>query len=199
MITNSTSTWPSGDRIWDVCRAIALAEGANVSGSAPDRLNNPGDLSKGDEAAMGVSGYVTLPDGEIAIHFSTKEDGWQALYSKIMNIASGRSSVYSPQWSWRQIAQKYAGDSSAWAANVARVLGTSPDARFADYFSADTSAPVAQGVEIAPGVTVLSPQEVAATFPDQNAVAAAGGQIAQVPVWVLIAGVGLALLVFTQD
>jgi len=36
-ITNDAATWPTGDKIWDVCRAIAIAEGANVAGSNPDR------------------------------------------------------------------------------------------------------------------------------------------------------------------
>jgi hypothetical protein len=134
MITNSPTTWPAGDKIWEVCRAIALGEGANVLGSAPDRLNNPGDLSKGDEHGQQVLGYVTLPDGEVTIHFASKEGGWQALYSKISNIVFGRSSVYSPDMTWRQIAQEYAGNSSAWVNNVARVLGVNPDSRFGDFF-----------------------------------------------------------------
>src|SRR6266403_1907032 len=46
-ITFDPATWPSGDRVWNVCRAIAHAEGADVEGSNPDRLNNPGDISDG--------------------------------------------------------------------------------------------------------------------------------------------------------
>jgi hypothetical protein len=46
-ITSDPSTWPTGSRIWDIARAIAIAEGANVEGSNPDRLNNPGDISDG--------------------------------------------------------------------------------------------------------------------------------------------------------
>jgi hypothetical protein len=134
MITNSPATWPLGDRVWDVCRAIALAEGANVPGDAPDRFNNPGDLSRGDEHGQTVIGYVNLPDGEMLINFATKEGGWAALYSKISNIATGRSSTYSPDMTWRQIAAKYAGNSSAWVNNVANALGVSPDSRFGDFF-----------------------------------------------------------------
>jgi hypothetical protein len=134
MITNSPATWPLGDRVWDVCRAIALAEGANVPGDAPDRFNNPGDLSRGDEHGQTVIGYVNLPDGELLINFATKEGGWAALYSKISNIATGRSSTYSPDMTWRQIAAKYAGNSSAWVNNVANALGVSPDSRFGDFF-----------------------------------------------------------------
>jgi len=134
MITSNPSTWPAGDKVWDVCHAIALSEGANVLGSAPDRFNNPGDLSKGDEHGQPVIGYVNLPDGEVLINFASKEAGWAALYSKISNIAAGRSSTYSPNMTWRQIAAKYAGNSSAWANNVTNALGVSLDSRFGDFF-----------------------------------------------------------------
>ena len=122
------------DRVWNVCRAIAAAEGANVMGSAPDRLNNPGDLSRGDEHGQSVIGYVTLPDGEDAIHFSTKFGGWGALYSKILNIVQGRSKVYTPDMTWQQIAEKYAGNSEVWAKNVTSQLGVQVTDKFGDYF-----------------------------------------------------------------
>lgn len=140
MITSSTSTWPSGDLVWNVCRAIALAEGAGVPGSAPDRYNNPGDLSKGDEHGQAVSSYTTLQDGENLIVFASKEAGWNALYTKIANIVSGASSTYAPSMSWRQIAQKYAGNASAWLSNVTTALGVAPDDTFASYFQAGAPA-----------------------------------------------------------
>ena len=73
MITNHRSTWASGDLVGNVCRAIALAEGANVAGAAPDRYNNPGDLSKGDENRQPASGYTRLSDAENLIIFASKE------------------------------------------------------------------------------------------------------------------------------
>lgn len=121
--------------IWTVCQAIASAEGANVPGAPPDRYNNPGDLSKGDEHGQPVSGYVTLPDGEILIVFASKEGGWQALREKITNIVNGTSSTYSPLMTWSQIAKKYAGNSAAWVANVTGFLGVSPNDVFANYFA----------------------------------------------------------------
>ena len=127
--------------MWNVCRAIALAEGANVSSSAPDRANNPGDLSKGDEHGQPVTGYTTLPDGEVLIAFANKEAGWNALYTKIAHIVSGASSTYSPQMSWRQIAQKYAGNAAAWLNNVTAVLGVGPDDVFSNYFSGGGAQP----------------------------------------------------------
>jgi hypothetical protein len=133
-ITNDPSTWPTGDRIWDVCRAIALAEGANLSGSVPDRANNPGDLSKGDEHGQAFTGYTQLPD-EYLINFATKMDGWNALRAKINNIVSGNSRVYSPSMTWAQLAAKYAGNSCAWAANVTKSLGVQTSDTIGAYFA----------------------------------------------------------------
>ncbi len=134
-ITNDRSTWPTGDRVWDVCRAIAVAEGADHAGSAPDRYNNPGDLSKGDEHGQAIVDYVNLPDGETLIEFETKTGGWQALYTKVNNIRLGISRTYSPSMSWNQVAAKYAGNSGAWVANVTRELGVSPGDSFGSYFA----------------------------------------------------------------
>ena len=133
-ITADRATWPTGDRVWDVCRAVALAEGANVEGSAPDRNNNPGDLSRGDEHGQAVAGYVTLDDGEDAIIFETKAGGWQALYTKFNNIRLGISKAYSPKMTWQNIAAIYAGDSADWVANVTRELGVQPTDTYGSYF-----------------------------------------------------------------
>jgi hypothetical protein len=132
-ITNDPSTWPTGDRIWDVARAVARAEGANVAGSAPDRYNNPGDLSRGDENGQTVASYTTLPDGENLIVFATKTDGWTALYRKFQRIDMGISSVYSGDQSWAEIGQSYAGNSATWSANVAAALGVDVNSTFNQY------------------------------------------------------------------
>lgn len=133
-ITNDPSTWPSGDAYWNVCQAIATAEGANVAESAPDRYNNPGDLSRGDEHGQPVSGYATLGCGEDEIIFASKQAGWNALRAKIVNAANGNSSSYTPAMTWQQFAQKYAGNSSAWLNNVCTQLGVSPTSTFGSYF-----------------------------------------------------------------
>lgn len=111
-----------------------MAEGANVGGSAPDRNNNPGDLSQGDEHGQAVAGYETLPDGEIEIQFATKTGGWQALYTKINNIRLGISLTYSPTMTWTEIGSHYAGDSADWVANVTAELGVDPSSSFGSYF-----------------------------------------------------------------
>lgn len=127
-ITSSPDTWPQGDRIWDIARAIAIAEGANVAGSNPDRLNNPGDISDGAKT-FGSE----VHSGSHVTHFPDKVTGWQWLYDKLQNIANGNSESYSPDWTWTQIAQRWAGNWQAWAANVARELGVDKNSIFGDY------------------------------------------------------------------
>lgn len=129
-ITSDQSTWPQGDKIWDIARAIAIAEGANVEGSNPDRLNNPGDISDGastygSEAHSG-SNVTTFPD---------KETGWSWLYQKLQNIANGKSHVFSTSMTWTAFAQKYAGDWHNWVANVTRELGVDASSTFGDYIN----------------------------------------------------------------
>lgn len=142
-ITNDPNTWPTGDKIWDVARAIARAEGANIAGSVPDRSNNPGDLGRGDEHGQQTLGISSVHDtGEGIIIFATKVGGWSALYDKLQNIANGQSSVYSPDMTWSEFASKYAADPN-WLANVTSILGVSPDSTFGAYVNG-TCCAVAQ-------------------------------------------------------
>lgn len=122
VITNDVSTWPTGDRVWDICRAIAIAEGANVAGSNPDKLNNPGDISDG------ASTYGSqLHSGSNITTFPDKETGWAWLYRKINNSLNGNSTVFKPSMTWIQFAQKYSGNWQAWVTNVTNQLGVSPN------------------------------------------------------------------------
>lgn len=126
-ITNDPATWPTGDRIWDICRAIAKQEGySRGPGAAPYNLNNPGDLSPGDEHGRATAGTAEWHGGSYVIHFATAYDGWMALYAKVTNIVLGNSRTYSQQWSIRQIGAKWAGD-PGWPNGVARNLGVNPD------------------------------------------------------------------------
>lgn len=118
-ISSDPATWPTGDRIWDCCRAVAQHEGYGNSSAAPFRYNNPGDLSKGDEHGQAVRGYVRLPDGENLINFSTAFDGWTAMYKKIRAIVNGSSFTYSGLSTLSQIGSKWATD-PAWALGVAQ-------------------------------------------------------------------------------
>lgn len=130
MITSDRSTWPTGDRLWAIAQAIAVAEGYNQPDSNPFRLNNPGDLSDGFMVYGGEP-----HSGSSVTRFPDAETGWQWLRNKLSRIAHGKSSVYSPQMTWSQIAQKWAGDWQNWVANVTRELGVSPESKFEDYIN----------------------------------------------------------------
>lgn len=123
-ITTDTNTWPAGDAVWDICRAIAHAEGYDTNNAAL-HLNNPGDLSPGDEHGYPTSGPAEFHDGSNIIHFATAAAGWNALYTKVANIVNGKSKVYGQDWTVAQIAAKWAGDSVSWANGVAKGLGYS--------------------------------------------------------------------------
>lgn len=128
----SPATWPTGDRIWDVCRAIAHAEGFDVKGTAPANLHNPGDLSPGDEHGYNTAGPAEFHGGSYIIHFASDQDGWGALYAKISNIYDGTSTVYDPDWSWVQIGETFAADPN-WGAHVAAGLGVDPNSTLNQY------------------------------------------------------------------
>jgi hypothetical protein len=139
-ITNDPSTWPGlqaaypNASVWDICTAVALAEGYNDGpGVAPYDLNNPGDLSPGDEAGQAVAGPPENHDGSEIIDFATVEAGFIALYVKFFNIASGNSRVYPKTATWAQVAAIYAGDSANWLKNVTNYLGVDPSSTPAQY------------------------------------------------------------------
>jgi hypothetical protein len=129
-ITNNPQTWPSGDRIWLVCHAIAFAEGAHIANSNPDRLNNPGDISDG----FSQFGGEQHSNSNIT-HFPDKNTGWQWLYDKISNIANGNSHEYSATESWTTFASKWAGDWKNWVTNVTNNLQVSPVSSLSDYLN----------------------------------------------------------------
>ncbi len=124
------SSWPSGDKAWDVAHAIAKAEGYNVSGSVPQRLHNPGDISDGS-AKFGSQSH----SGSNVTTFPDDETGWQWLHDKIQNIADGNSKVYDADWTWLQIAQTWAADWKPWVQTVTNELGVNESDRFTEYFS----------------------------------------------------------------
>jgi hypothetical protein len=139
-ITNDPSTWPgamlgyANGQIWNICAAVALAEGYNGGiGVAPYDLNNPGDLSPGDEAGQETAGLPETHGGSTIICFATAEGGWIALYTKFSNIVNGVSRVYPATYTWAQVAAIYAGNSSAWLNNVTSYLGVEPSTTPAQY------------------------------------------------------------------
>ena len=128
IIPTDPGTWPRGDRLWDVCRAVAFAEGYNVLNSVSARLNNPGDLSDGADQ-FGFENH----SGSRVTTFPDANTGWNWLYNKFSNIVQGRSSVYGQSWTFLQISQKYAGNWQPWVINVTSKLGVTPDTRLIDY------------------------------------------------------------------
>jgi hypothetical protein len=136
IIPTNPSTWPSGDKLWNVARAIAHAEGYDVlvngQPSNPARLNNPGDISDG------VMTYGSeFHSGSNITKFPDAATGWAWLYGKLNNIKQGNSTVYDPSYSWREIGAKWAPpNAEVWAANVANYLGVDPDSAFGDYVNA---------------------------------------------------------------
>jgi hypothetical protein len=128
-ITTDPATWPSGDKIWDICRAIALAEGFNVATAAPFKLNNPGDISDGSS----TFGYEQHSGSKVT-HFPDAATGWTWLYDKIKNHVNGKSSVYPKSLTITQFSQKYAANWENWRNIVGQQLGVDPETiTFAEY------------------------------------------------------------------
>jgi hypothetical protein len=114
----SLPPWPD-ERVRRIAAAIAIAEGYWVPGSIPNLRNNPGDL--------------TDPNTGQIRTFASADEGWKALYRHIERILAGESSIYPADGTIRQIARIYtATEQDAWAQNVARALGVSPDTKLRD-------------------------------------------------------------------
>lgn len=109
-------------------RAIAAAEGFGIVGAIPTRQHNPGNLKTSSVPSIGA-------DTQGHLIFATDADGWLALYRQIALIVSGRSRYYSLDMTLADMGARYAGDSAAWTANVARGLGVSPGATLREILS----------------------------------------------------------------
>lgn len=130
-ITTDYATWPSGDAIWDICRAIALAEGYDTNGAA-FRLNNPGDISDGRETYGSE-----FHSGSNITKFPDAATGWNWLYSKLSNHIFGKSDVYPASWTITQFSHKYAANWQNWKTIVGRELSVDPDTTtFSQYVGA---------------------------------------------------------------
>ena len=85
---------------------------------------------------------ITAAGGQQITVFPTAEAGWAALEHQIDLIVSGQSKAgYTPDMSIAEVGQIYSGGSSNWAANVASVLGTTPEASFAEQAGAAGGEP----------------------------------------------------------
>ena len=129
VITNDPKTWPTGDKIWQICHAIAIAEGYNVEGSNPFRLNNPGDISDGSSLFN-----QEFHSGSQITHFPDPITGWTWLYNKIKNITLGKSHVFDTGMTWYEFAKHYAPPNwQVWADNVSTYLKVDPNSTMQDY------------------------------------------------------------------
>ena len=131
MITHDPKTWPSNDPIWDICRAVAFAEGADIEGSVPDRLNNPGDISD----FLGVFGSE-FHNGSKVTRFPTKEAGWAHLHWKFKRVVDGESHIFLVSYSWLRVARKYAKNWEPWLKIVTEKLGVTIESTPLDYVRA---------------------------------------------------------------
>ena len=125
-ITQDSSSWPGSNKTWELCCAIATAEGyQDGPGAIPYDYNNPGDITD-DASQYGstAAGITTFPSAEV---------GWQALYDKVSNLVAGESSVYPADWSWEQVGAVWANGDANWARNAAAYLGIDPSTTLASY------------------------------------------------------------------
>jgi hypothetical protein len=106
----SSMSTTAGTGVQLLAEAIAVAEGFYIPGTIPNRANNPGDLTKGDFGDTGV--YITAKGGVQIIQYASVQDGWNALYQKLQNIANGGSSVYSPDMTLGQFINTFSGGGS---------------------------------------------------------------------------------------
>lgn len=101
--------------------AIARQEGFYVSGSIPQRANNPGDLK--------IPNMPTLPGTSIT-QFPSADAGWNALYRQLHLILTGRSSFYNLDMTIADMGRVWTvTEQGPWSTNVASFLGVSTDTR----------------------------------------------------------------------
>jgi DNA-binding CsgD family transcriptional regulator len=124
------ATWPTGDKLWTLAQAIAVAEGYGPPANNPTRLCNPGDISDGQHL-YGSEAH----SGSQVTHFPDQQTGWNWLHDKLQNIFNGSSRVFRPAMTFEQFAQTYAGDWQNWLANVTGELKISADTTLEDWYS----------------------------------------------------------------
>ena len=129
---------------------FALAQKAHegwFDGSISWRCNNPGNIIMSELARKhGAKEFYKHPrtGHEFAI-FPTYEDGWAALIELITNACTGKSKIYSPDWTILQYCTKYSPirnkqgivvSNYTYANDVAKRVGVSINTKLKDlYFS----------------------------------------------------------------
>lgn len=127
------------DAVRLMSEGIAIAEGYYVTGSRPNRNNNPGDLT------VDITGTGIGKDGPFIV-YGSPDDGWKALYRQVEMMFTNASRIYNSNMTIRQIAEKYTTtDQLAWAQNVANELGISIDTPISNLITI-TTATVGTGI-----------------------------------------------------
>ena len=147
-------------QVYAFAHAIARAEGFYIKGSIPNRCHNAGDL-KGTK----FPGEVGLCKGGHA-RFANAEYGWQALYAQVEKMTDGTGRVYHPSMTFREVAQKYAGNSKPWVRIITTMLEVTPDESICFYFDRDRTNLVTEleglwDFNVAAGITPSDASSVA--------------------------------------
>lgn len=114
------------DAISALSVGIAYAEGFYIANSRPARNHNPGDLTV-DTINKGIG-----KDGPFIV-YANDTDGWDALKMQVRKIFTNTSSIYNSNMTINDIATRYTTtDQTAWAMNVAKSLGISPNTKISE-------------------------------------------------------------------
>jgi hypothetical protein len=117
------------EKVETLAIAIARTEGWGVVGSIPNRYRNPGDLRSMNRHAY--PGQIGLNKKGYVI-FKTNAWGWAALEKQIQLVIDGKSTRYTQEMTFAQIAKVYA-ESPQWPKTLCKILQISPRTTFAEY------------------------------------------------------------------
>lgn len=100
--------------------AIARQEGFYVTGSVPQRANNPGDLVMPNWTGPTLGAGISV--------FDSPDAGWNALYRQLWLILTGASNRYNLDMTIADMGAVWTTtQKTAWSTNVANYLGVSVD------------------------------------------------------------------------
>lgn len=114
----------------NVARAIAHAEGFGVKRAVPTRYHNPGDMKA--LRTQHYPGQVGLSRNHYVI-FKNDAAGFAALKGLLTKIAQGRAKRYGTNPTILQMSKTYASGWRIWSKNVCKHLNTDPSTRLRDY------------------------------------------------------------------
>ena len=116
----TTAVCSAQDRVGDLAKAIAKAEGFGTKRTLPTRNHNPGDIKA--MKSYRFPGQVGVNKQYVV--FRNDKAGWEALRHQINKIVNGESR-YSVNLTLKQLGKRYA-ESGIWPKVVAKYLGVSP-------------------------------------------------------------------------